>query len=375
MTVLVVGGGVGGLAAAVALRRAGADVVVLERARAAEEAGTALALGVNAVASLRSLGLADAVLAASAPLEAAEIRDAKGAVLCRADLTPLARRRGVPAVCIARADLLAILLAAAGGGTVRFGAECAEIRDDADGAVVRLGDGTEVRGAAVVGADGIRSVVRRSLGDESAPRAAGYAAWRAVVAFHVPPGVGVECWGRGLRFGFAALPRGRTYWYAARNAAPGAPETRARKDELRAAFAAWPAPIPQLVEAADEAILRHDIFDRPPSHAWGRGRVTLLGDAAHAMTPDLGQGACQAIEDAVVLARHLGAKVDVPASLRAYERERTARTSAMVRESRRLGRVAQWEGRAACALRDAALRWTPAWAVRRNLERTQGWTP
>jgi 2-polyprenyl-6-methoxyphenol hydroxylase-like FAD-dependent oxidoreductase len=93
------------------------------------------------------------------------------------------------------------------------------------------------------------------------------------------------------------------------------------------------------------------------------------------MTPDLGQGACQAIEDAVVLARHLGAKVDVPASLRAYERERTARTSAMVRESRRLGRVAQWEGRAACALRDAALRWTPAWAVRRNLERTQGWTP
>jgi 2-polyprenyl-6-methoxyphenol hydroxylase-like FAD-dependent oxidoreductase len=374
--ILIVGAGIGGLAAAVALRRAGFPVLVLERAPDLREDGAALALGVNAMAALRELGVADAVLAAGRPIARGEIRTPRGDVLMAVEVEDLARRRGVPWTCVMRADLKAALLAAAGTGAVRLGGACEDVRDEADAAIVRLAGGQEVRGAAAVGADGIGSAVRRALGDASAPRYAGYVAWRGVAPFDAADATAVEAWGRGRRFGFVPLSGGRTYWFATRNQPSSAPETKPRKDDVRGEFAGWHAPIPELVESTDAgAILRHDVFDRTPTRRWGRGRSTLLGDAAHPMTPNLSQGACQAIEDAVVLARSLSADSDVPRALRAYEDARAARTSSIVLESRRVGRLGQFEGRAACLLRDAALRLVPKSVVRRSIERVQGWTP
>ena len=167
-----------------------------------------------------------------------------------------------------------------------------------------------------------------------------------------------ETWGRGRRFGQWGMAGGRAYWYATAERARGpgrpAPGPQAGLLDL---FRGWHAPIEALIEATEEAaILRNDVYDRPPLRRWSVGRVTLLGDAAHPMTPDLGQGACQAIEDAVILADCLAGSEDIAAALRAYESRRIPRTSRVVRESRRAGTIAQWSNPLACKFREALLR-------------------
>ena len=192
-------------------------------------------------------------------------------------------------------------------------------------------------------------------------------------------GLGFESWGRGKRFGCAHIGKGRIYWFATRNAPegerdgpPGSPT--GAKATLLELFEGWHHPVHELVEATgEEAIRRDDLYDREPlSGCWGEGRVTLLGDAAHPMTPNLGQGACQAIEDAVVLARCLqepdaAGREGIPGTLRRYEGLRTARTAKIVRRSRRIGQIGQLENALLCRLRDRALAMIPSRAKSRQL--------
>jgi len=375
---IIVGAGVGGLTAAIALLRAGWTVLVLERAPRLLEIGAGLALGVNAMVALARIGLGSAVRAAGSPIERAEIRTPRGGVLAEVRLDDLARLRGTPAVCIHRADLQGVLLRAIRAGVVRLGAECVGVSADTEGAVVRCADGQQHRGAVVIGADGIQSTVRRALGDTAKIRYAGYTCWRAVVTLEgplVPAGCAIETWGRGTRFGLAPLGRGRVYWYATTNALEGTDVGPGiQKFRIRDLYGEWHEPIPALIEATDEmAILRHDIVDRPPASRWSRGRVTLLGDAAHAMTPNLGQGACQAIEDAVVLANCLQRTREVTAGLKAYEAARAKRTGAIASASWRLGRIGQMDGRLACALRNLLVRVTPTRVARRRVEWIQAY--
>jgi 2-polyprenyl-6-methoxyphenol hydroxylase-like FAD-dependent oxidoreductase len=214
------------------------------------------------------------------------------------------------------------------------------------------------------------------------PRYAGYTAWRAVVEPKeelLPWGTGFESWGSGARFGCAHIGKGRVYWFATTNAPEGGKDgppgnAVGPKAALLRLFGSWHRPIGELIEATGEvAILRTDIYDREPlGERWGKGRVTLLGDAAHPMTPNLGQGACQAVEDAVVLARCLretGATTD---SLRRYERLRSDRAAMVVWRSRRVGRVGQVENPLLCRLRDRALSMIPPKAQLRQLEEVVG---
>ncbi len=181
-------------------------------------------------------------------------------------------------------------------------------------------DGNEVEGDVLVGADGLHSVVRARLHGYKPPRYAGYTAWRAVITAPDVPLCPGESWGRGARFGHARVPGGRVYVYATRNAPEGVHGPGGELAELRRIFGAWHDPIPALLTAMEGAdILRNDILDRPALRRWGTGRITLLGDAAHPMTPNLGQGACQALEDAVVLARQMGSCGAVEPALRRYE--------------------------------------------------------
>jgi 2-polyprenyl-6-methoxyphenol hydroxylase-like FAD-dependent oxidoreductase len=176
----------------------------------------------------------------------------------------------------------------------------------------------------------------------------------------LPEGAAAETWGCGARFGLVPMSDDRVYWYATRNAPADERETEPRKRELLRLFRGWPRPIEAVIGATDDAaILRNDICDRAPLSRWTHGRVTLLGDAAHPMTPNLGQGACQAIEDTVVLARCLVETDDVATALTAYEARRRDRTARIVTESWRLGRVAQWQHPLACRLRDALVRRVP----------------
>ena len=222
---------------------------------------------------------------------------------------------------------------------------------------------------AVFGADGIRSAVRASVWPAAAsPRYAGYTAWR-MVTLAMPVDGTSESWGRGERFGYGPLPDGRVYCFAVANAPEGA------KDEglagLRRRFSGWHSPIPALLDATGkEAVLHDDLYELPRLRAYAAGRVALVGDAAHAMTPNLGQGACQALEDAVVLAKCL----DGHGGLDAYDRLRRKRTQMITRRSHRIGVVAQWQSPVAVALRNTTLRLLPSSSFTRSLAPVLDWT-
>ncbi|HEX5690169.1 MAG TPA: FAD-dependent monooxygenase, partial [Roseiflexaceae bacterium] len=207
------------------------------------------------------------------------------------------------------------------------------------------------------------------------PRYAGYTAWRGVAPFdqaRLTPG---ETFGRGVRFGMAPIANGRAYWYATQNTSEGGrDQPGGRKRALLELFRGAHAPIEDVIAATDEtAILRNDIYDREPLEHWSDGRVTLLGDAAHPMTPNLGQGACQALEDAVVLADALQQIGDVGAALRQYEARRIGRTSMLVRQARQVGAVGQWQNPLACRLRDALMKYVVAHVQDRQLKRVAGY--
>jgi 2-polyprenyl-6-methoxyphenol hydroxylase-like FAD-dependent oxidoreductase len=377
MKVLIVGAGIGGLTAAIALRRAGIDAEVFERAPQLLDVGAGISLWPNAVKGLDKLGVGPPVRAAAVASYVGGIHTWRGALLAPADADEVAREFGAPMVILHRADLLATLHRAAGPETVRLGVTATAFREDTDGVSLALEGGETARGAALIGADGIRSTIRGQLFPDAKPRFAGQKAWRGVVGFAAPPGAGFwgETWGAGARFGLLPMVNDRVYWYATRNAIENEPEMPdGRRAELLRLFGSWHAPIGALIAATDEgAILRNDLYDLPPMQTWSRGRVTLLGDAAHATTPNLGQGGCQAIEDAVVLARALSQTADVEAALQAYEAQRIARANRIIELSRRVGVVGNWRHPLARALRDTLTRLTPRWARLRSLRPIVGY--
>jgi 2-polyprenyl-6-methoxyphenol hydroxylase-like FAD-dependent oxidoreductase len=287
----------------------------------------------------------------------------------------LARRVGEVSVVVHRADLLAILHQHLPPGCVTLGQRCVRIEQDADGVTAHFDDGSAARGDLLIGCDGIRSVVRAQLVGAGAPVYAGYSACRAVLPFDSARVTAGEYWGAGARFGIAPLSGGRVYWFATRNTQADQHQTpEALRTLLRATFRDWCSPIPEIIATTDPAsIIQNDVADRPPLARWSVGRATLLGDAAHPMTPNLGQGACQALEDAVVLARCLDDATDLAAALRTYEQRRIPRTSQLVRQSRRIGQVGQWQHPVACALRDALMRHILARSQDRQLDQVVGY--
>jgi 2-polyprenyl-6-methoxyphenol hydroxylase-like FAD-dependent oxidoreductase len=357
MRAIIIGAGIGGLAAAIGLRRAGLDVAVYERAAALAEVGAGITLWPNAIKALRQLGLDDAIRAIGVLEGQGGIRTPRGMLLASGAAADLEREFGAPTLAMHRADLHAALLEALGAEHVRLGTPCVGFDQGARSVTARFAGGISDSADLLIGADGLRSAVRAQLHGDQPPRYAGYTAWRAVLPFDHARLVAGETWGAGARFGQVPLGDGRVYWFATENTRAGERSPDGEKAALLRLFRGWHAPIEQLIAATPESdILRHDIFDRPPLRRWGAGRITLLGDAAHAMTPNLGQGACQAIEDAVVLMKQLGAGGDVPAALRAYEAARAPRTARLVRQSRQIGDVGQWQGPLSVAARDLLLR-------------------
>jgi 2-polyprenyl-6-methoxyphenol hydroxylase-like FAD-dependent oxidoreductase len=360
---LIAGAGIGGLAAANACLRAGLAVRVLERATDLLPLGAGITVQANAMSALRSVGLDAAVATAGEVVKRSELRRWDGRILGEIPTGETERRLGAPVVGIHRGRLQQVLLGALPEGVVRTGAAVVGVEVRGEAVCVELVDGVEIAGGALIGADGLHSTVRRKLFGDTPPRYAGYTSWRGVTRrpAGVPSGYATELWGRGARFGYLGIGAGELYWFAVRNAPAGEVDPpEGVGAALRRTFAGWAEPIEEiLATTAPNAILRTDIHDRPPIDRWGRGLVTLLGDAAHPMTPNLGQGGCQAIEDGVVLAHALRGAASIEEGLRAYERGRVARTRAIVERSRRFGTAAQQESRLACWVRDAAIRWTP----------------
>ncbi|WP_188316537.1 FAD-dependent monooxygenase [Solihabitans fulvus] len=364
---VVVGAGIGGLATAAAFRRAGAEVTVLERRRnlRTAQAGGGIHLWHNGVRALDRLGLAEPVRdlgARGGVLHTAEFCSHRGAVLASWPIREIERELGAPTVGVSRDQLHALLFGAAEGAELRLGAECVGLTEEESGVRVLLADGEVLAADAVIGADGLNSLVRGNLLGQAPPRPAGYATWQAIVAHDggdtTRVGLFRVLWGPGARFLFYRLADGKLYWEGQFASAEGGRDPDGgRRDAVLRRFAEWVAPVSEIVEAtAEEAISRLDVYDRPPARHWGRGRVTLLGDAAHPMTNAMGQGANQAVEDAVVLAGAARAASSWPEALREYERRRIPRTTTMVRTARNLQRLNRWSNPLACRLRDQLIR-------------------
>jgi 2-polyprenyl-6-methoxyphenol hydroxylase-like FAD-dependent oxidoreductase len=374
MRVIIVGAGIGGLTTAIALTRRGLDVEIYERTTQLAEVGAGVSLWPNALKALQQLGMKEALEAMSFVSEIGALRTSNGHFVSRTSATEFVRRFGFPTTVFHRAELLDALVRAAGNIPIHLGRQCRDFDQSGDRVTVHFTDGGQATGDTLVGADGLRSVVRERLGIPGALKYAGYTAWRSVASFATSDLIAGETFGCGQRFGLVPISGSRVYWYATDNLPEGGREAPpAAKERLLGRFRTWHAPIPDVIAATSpDAILRNDIYDRDPVDRWGEGRVTLVGDAAHPMTPNLGQGGCQAIEDGLVLARHLSGARDVPAALRAYESERIPRTSFIVTASRRVGQMGQIGSPIFCKLRDVALGMIPLSMTYRSLESVAG---
>lgn len=375
---LVIGGGIGGLATAIVLKQVGIEATVFESAGELREVGAGLTLWTNAVRVLQKLGLAEAFQTIGTSITRGSIRTNKGKVLAETFLDELSRKYGTVTTAVHRADLQAALLRGIGEGAVQAGAQCVGFKEGGTGVEAYFADGRVEQGDFLIGADGIHSVIRAQLFGKAQPRYAGYTSWRGITLFEhplFPPGATFESWGRGQRFGLVPLNRGRVYWFATFNTPEGRQDgSLGRKRELQRLFSGWHEPIEAVIETTEEAaILHHDIYDRDPLSQWGKGRATLLGDAAHPMTPNMGQGACQAFEDALILAECMQDRPDVVAALRLYEERRIKRTSAIVKRSRYLGQVFQWENPLACLIRNAVMKGIPSRIQLKQLEWVVGY--
>jgi len=302
-----------------------------------------------------------AVADAGAVATDAALRSSRGTALGAGPGEKAAAGVDTPMVVVHRGLLQTILLAALDEHVLRLGARCVGVAQDARGATVSLADGSTEHGDLVVGADGLHSQVRTVLVGDGPPRYSGYTAWRGIVpldpslADRLRPG---ESWGRGCLFGVARLGGNQAYWWASARAGErtgGSPAEEKATMERR--FAVWHDPIPELIDATlEQAIVRSCQYDRPPLRRWSAGRVGLLGDAAHPMLASLGQGACQAIEDAAALGDAVGAGSDLTVALQAYAARRAPPVAAVVRRSRRVARLAHLRSPPAVAARDAFLR-------------------
>jgi 2-polyprenyl-6-methoxyphenol hydroxylase-like FAD-dependent oxidoreductase len=360
-TALVVGAGIGGLSAGIALRQAGWSVRIFERASSPRELGFGLGLAPNAIAALRELGVADVVLARGfAPIRG-EVRRMDGTVLKRAEFPPPAALGG-PMVIALRSALHGALLDAVGADAIALASEAKGFTISGDRVTLHLADGSKAEGDLLVGADGTGSVIRNALHpSEPPPRDSGLVAVRGAVhgaVHHLGGNSAVYYLGPGVESAIVRASETGIYWFLslARELAPaGLRDPAAIVANMLPRFDATF----RAIASATDDLRVDDLVDRDPIPFWGRGVVTLLGDAAHPVLPHTGQGAAQAIVDAVALGTALRGSTTVEPALRSYEADRRKKTAVLVAQGRRTARVMRTMNPVANWMREVAIRLAP----------------
>ncbi len=363
----IIGAGIGGLSAAVALQQLGLKVKVLERASELKEMGAGIVLSANAIKVLEKLGLADQVRQAGSPVKKAEIRTPDGQLIVEMPVHMQAERYGTYSYLLYRPELQRILYEKLDPNTVVLGKKFLQLEQDPEKITSFFEDGETLDSGLLIGADGVHSRVRQYVMEESKLRYSGFTAVRGIsnyedVRFPAELGGGFEAWGNGKRFGFSHLGKGRVFWFAAINTPQGSLVKGENKRHLALQqFKGWWEPIADVIDSTkEENILVHEIFDRKPLKKWHKGRVTLLGDAAHPMLPNLGQGGAQAMEDALILARYLKECFqEVEEAYSLYEQERIPRVTKIIKGSRMMARMMQLKNPAAMMVRNQILRNMP----------------
>ena len=362
--ILIAGAGIGGLTLGCALSRHGIPFRIFEKAPELKPAGAGIALADNALRALSHIDLRERVRTAGLQLRRADICDPRGRVIAGLGELPF------PIVVMARTELQQALLEPI-AAHVECGRAVVDYAQDGDGVRVTCGDGSEVRADALIGADGLHSAVRARMRGAEPLRYSGQTSWRALATVALPdPGRMTESWGNGLRFGIVPLPAGRVYWFAVAEEPAGQSDPAHIVQSLRSRFAGWHSPVHDVIAATPAAsIVRTDIHDRVPVRTWIDGRVALLGDAAHPMTPNLGMGGCQAIEDAVVLGDVLRGERAIARALERYQAKRVTRANGFVNRSFMVGRLAHARSTPVRWLRDVALGMLPRQLAARAMAR------
>lgn len=342
LKVIIIGAGIGGLTTAIAMQKAGYDVEIYDRTRQLRPAGAGISLWSNGVKVLNYLGLGEQLAAIGGQMDRMEYRSHTDELLSHIDLRPLIADVGQRPYPVSRSDLQNMLLYAVGQDKVQLGMKCIAVEENESGATAIFENGHRATGDVVVGADGIHSITRKYVLDhETTPRYADYVNWNGIV--DAKPGLAdSDNWviyvGEGKRASMMPIGGDRFYFFFGSPMEQGttvAPEDR--RDELGSIFEGWPTVVQNLIQAINPLETnRLEISDLDPLEALVRSRVVLLGDAGHATTPTLGQGGCQAIEDAESLTRCLlTTTISVPDALKRYEAERKERTASLVLKARK----------------------------------------
>ena len=353
--IAIIGGGIGGLTAALALKQLGFQSEVFEQAPALLDVGAAIAIWPNAMHVLERLQLSEKILEKAGVMEEIEWRDQNGFLINRVSIPT--------AVALHRADLQSTLLHTLPAESIHLGHALVNYKQQGNKLVAQFAHGDSVEADILIGADGIHSDVRLQFIKDGEPVYRGYTVWRGIspiIPREIPTATAIELHGRGKRFGVGPVGHGRIGWWATANTDTG---------DLSSLFSGWYRPVLELIEATPKlSILKTRALDRQPIKNWGSGRMTLLGDAIHPTTPNLGQGGCLAMEDALVLARCFEKYGAVEEALRTYERLRYKRTAALMRYSRYYGAAGQWENIWARGLRKTALALVPESIARRLMQ-------
>lgn len=368
---LIIGGGIGGMSLAAALCKVGIEAHVYERAPEINEVGAGIALWPNARACISQLGAAERAVQSCAPLHKVELMSSHGKVLSHSDLA--AEWPDVSDAVfhiVHRADLLAALTEQVPKELIHTGHACSEIEQTADGVRALFDHHQPAEGDVLIGADGINSLVRRKLVGADRLRYSGQTCFRGVTSIKIRAAdVLREIQGPGQRCGVCPIGKDRVYFWAAYNAPASqfVPQEQ-RRAVLLSRYRNWPGEIAEVIAATPtDQILQNDLCDRIPIRSWSRGRATLLGDAAHPTTPNLGQGANMAIDDALVLARSLRQAQNVAQAFADYEAIRRARSAMIVWRSWGFGVMCRWQSPAAVRLREALICLTPKSLMRAEL--------
>lgn len=370
--ILIIGGGIGGLTVAIALRAEGYDVAIYERAPELREVGAAISIMANATRVLKRNGLLPSLLEHGEPLAAGIIQPNDGKPL----KPPMEIDTGVPGVLLHRADLQEVLLSAVPRECIHLNKELKWITEDKESVTAIFTDGTEAKGSLLIASDGLNSAARRLLLNDGAPVYRGYQCWRGVN----PDGeleIVAEVLGRGMRMGLIPMGRrGAAWWLTANEGEHESDEPEGRKAKLQRLLTGWHASARDLVAGTpDSAISKNAIYDRPAARGWSKGRALLIGDAAHPTTPNLGQGGGMAIEDAAMLARCLKHFPDHAMAFRRFEELRFPRVKKIVDRSRVWGVMGQWSNPIACGFRNLLLAKMPSQGLVKDMLEMMNYDP
>lgn len=366
----IIGAGIGGLTCAIMLQQKGFNVSVYEGAPEIKPIGAGIIIAQNAMQVYEKFGLKSKIQEAGNRISSMKITDAQFNPLSIMDLTPFEQKYDVSNVAIHRGVLQKILAEEVGFGNIHLSKRLAKA-EKSEGYTLTFEDGSEIKTPVLIGADGLKSVVRTQIFGKHPIRDAQQICWRGVCEFTLPESTqyeGNEAWGKGKRFGFVPIDAKKVYWYALIKGST----TDLKADEpanLKDIFSDFHSLILDLIKATSpEQIIVSQIADLQPITQWQKDKVCLIGDAAHATTPNLGQGACQAVEDVYILGQCLGQGSDIENAFRQYQQRRVKKAHKIVNTSWQLGKLAHVENALGVQIRNGLMKMLPQSANRKQLE-------